>query len=365
MPNDRNKNENTSNFELRISRRDITERDESVGIDKGAYLYIESSQKNEPIFIFVKKFTELYEKAKRETSIISSDPQIESNIGSLNEIKSQRPDFKELMSYLADKIDIDCSSFQENDELVVLSDISLYLELPWEDIVDKEIFISRKIIGNKNLKSSISENRLLFLMSHAHEGVGGDLKKKMDDEIKDIYNLLDLALENEQQSFRSEGLFILKHATKKSLQSLHWEDYNYVHLIMHGTQNGMLCLEKADKILYKYPDSISISEFLDIIKGNFFNLFFLSFCYSGGGVVDTENGNVDSLAFKIINEGIAQYAIGFSYPVGDITASSFSKIFYNNLFIGHAIKDAYIESLRKCYKINSKKYIPFLYTNTI
>ena len=98
-----------------------------------------------------------------------------------------------------------------------------------------------------------------------------------------------------------------------------------------------------------------------------FELFFLSFCYSCGGVNTGE-----SLAFKIIDEGISKYVIGYSYPVKGGPALLFATDFYDRFLNGDKdiqgndrIKDFYKKSFLKCYnKNNIRNYVPFLYMYT-
>lgn len=332
-------------------------KEEVDSIPKGKYLYIETNLKSEPIYIPFEEFSNLVSQAKTKpkTNVPSSDSQIGTEEATLIGKSDQKPDFKEVMGFLLRKIEV---SFENgNSEVVVLSDAGAFLELPWEDIVDKEIYVFRKTSKNKAEDETRSENNLLLLLSHAHENIGEDLKKKMDEEVKGIFGLINSVIENEQQSFRTEKVLLSKHTTKKSLESINWEEYNYAHLIMHGLPDGRLCLENPDKTKYKHPDFMSASEFLDILKEKNLSLIFLSFCFSGGGL----DGDEESLAFKLIKNGASKYVIGYRYPVGDSSAATFTKIFYEYLINGDEIERVYKTSLSKYYESGTKEYIPLLY----
>lgn len=368
-------NEKEKNVEASIiSQKDTPEQDQKVAITiagsfkevkeeidsipKGKYLYIETNLKSEPIYIPLEEFSNLISRAKTKpkTNVPSSDSQVGTEDDTPIERIGQKPDFKELMSFLLQKIDI---SFENHDnEVVILSDAGIFLELPWEDIANKKIYVFRKVPNSKAGGRVKTENNLLLLLSHAHENIGENLKKKMDEEIKGIFALVNSVLENEQQSFRMEKVLFSKHTTKKSLESINWEEYNYAHLVMHGLPDGKLCLENPDKTKYKQPDFMSASEFLNILKEKNLSLIFLSFCFSGGGL----DGDEESLALGLVKNSASKYVIGYRYPVGDSSAASFAKTFYEHLINGDEIERVYKSSLESYYeKSGTKEYIPLLY----
>lgn len=323
------------------------------------YLSIETSKNDKPIYIKYDKFRDIYIGAKEKTDNLLSEISVASGFTPLRKKEGQKKSrFNQVINFLSEEININEVDFNnENDEIIVRSDIGMFLELPWESIVRKRIFVIRKFISNKKNNFEKDANNLLLFMSHACEGVGANLQEKMNEEIKSIYNTLHFLRENNQASFRINQILLSKHTTKEVLEKTHWKDFNFVHFIMHGDSNGNLYLEMPDKENYKQPDNMSILKLLKTLDGNHFTLIFLSICYSGGEV-DNEN----SLALQLIEANYSQYVIGYSNTVGDISAKSFTEIFYEFLITGENIQTVYKESLKRYYKINEQtKYMPLLY----
>jgi CHAT domain-containing protein len=181
----------------------------------------------------------------------------------------------------------------------------------------------------------------------------------MDEEVRGIFGLINFFLENEQQSFRMQKVLLSKHTTKQALGSINWSEYNFIHIILHGLSDGRLALENPDKTRYKDPDFMTVTEFLDILKGKNLDLIFLSFCFSGGGL----DGEQENLAVQLTKNDASQYVIAYGNPVGDSSAASFAKIFYEYLINGSEIEQVYKTSLQKYYQLSSTgKYVPLLYT---
>lgn len=345
---------------------DIRKVNEKVAdIESGEYLYIEFNNGTKSCYIPYDKFYKMYRDAKEDKIAILVEDQevevadIEPTI-SISSRKSLRPDFGELMNFLRGYISIDFDNLTKDDnEITVSSESSMLLELPWEKIVDKDIFIFREVFGKEEMKFGQERDNLLMLMSHAHEGVGNNMKKNMDEEISKIYNYL---LKNEQQPFRIDSSLLLKHTTKNLLGYIKpaIKDYSYLHaVLMHGLSNGSLCLEKDDKVYYEHPDIATISEFLSFLEKGKFKLIFLSFCFSGGGL-DNDN---DNLSFQIIKNNIAMNVISYNHGIGENTALNFSNYFYQNLANGGDVKKIYKISLKKYYdNYKQRTYIPLLYT---
>ena len=281
-------------------------------LPKGEYLYIYSEKNSQPVVIPLSEFQGLHQEAKKGFSSPLSDPVI--GIDSQTTIVGERnrtPNFKRMMKYLMEKIVINEDDFNNSEkELIIKSSIGDFLELPWEEITEKEIYVLRKIYGGKKNNSCEYPNNLLFVISNSNlsdAGESHDLKDKLKEEIAMIVNEVTEAIPKE---FKVENLHITKHTTKDSFKLLPWDEYNYVHIIMHGDRNGGLCLEKADVDHYKFQDVISAEEVITVLENRNFLLMFLSLCNSGSCFFDK-----NSLAFRIVNEGIARYTIGYRYGV--------------------------------------------------
>lgn len=345
--------------------------EQATEIPLGKYLVIETNFADLTrikLEEFMSKINEAKENQKKLNEF--NDLQDIDNLGLVsNPIKKiiDRPDFSLIMEFILGQISFDFKKI--NNKLKIRSEESIFLELPWENIVNNEVLIIREVISNKKQTIYSKENNLLLITSSSRLYNGGELppiKEKSDEEIQQIYKLIGKIKENETPSrFKFFSIFFVLHATKKYINNfIKWENFNYVHMIMHGLEDGKLCLE--DPLNHEIVDPMSVSDFLLALKSGSFKLFFPSFCYSGGGV-----NNGESISFQIVKSGISQYAIGYSYPVGDLSAKIFTEVFYSILLNG-AINDekednievSYKESLKKYYLSRSdNRYIPFLYVN--
>lgn len=344
----------------------LLERKESTSDGpRGKYLEIKTYPTEKAKFIDYNKFVEFYGNAisNEQNSAIP----LEISVGDAGanipiEKSDKKPDFRLLMEFLLEKIDL---TLKSTDELTISSNYWAFLELPWEDYSEKGV--CREVITEKKSNFDNEENNnLLFLLSHATKYEGKNLepiKKNLDQEIKDIFSIIsDLKQDESPSHFRLDNVHLSLHTTKETIKGLSWEKYNYMHFVMHGLSDGKIVLEVAKD--YEAADSISIAELVETLNGKDFKLLFFSFCFSGGGIKN------ESLAFKILYEGISKYAIGYNYPVGGESASEFAKNFYGLLLNGkkdhegrNDIKGVYMRSLDK-YKANgTKKYIPLLYIN--
>ncbi|MCK9587911.1 MAG: CHAT domain-containing protein [Terrimicrobiaceae bacterium] len=338
------------------------------GISEGRYLYIETIPNGQETYIPFQKFQELVSEAKTlsSTKVFTEESQVKSSVDVLKQETIRSPDFKELLNYLVTKINLSLKNGE--DEIVVTSEEAIFLELPWEDIVEEKISVIREVIPQANNDFEERENNLLLLVSHAEELNGNNLtslREKLDDEISDIYSLVGSIKKNEiPKSYKLQTILLSIHTTKELLKSLQWEKYNYVHLIMHGINTGELCFETVQN--HKVVDSMTIEELLGTLKSYHFQLLFFSFCFSGGGVNSSE-----SLAFQIVRRGISKYVVGYSSPVGENSASLFAKYFYDILLNGTTnerggfqLEAVYKEALKKYYSEKSNtKYVPYLYVN--
>jgi len=165
---------------------------------------------------------------------------------------------------------------------------------------------------------------------------------------------VDELMENSHSQLRVGGVEIIKHGTKEEISRVEFNSLHYVHMIMHGEESGNLCLEKTN--LPDQIDTLSRDEFLSLLERAGVNgvlLFFLSFCYSGGGEISESN-----LSFELVKRGIAEYAVGYDGGVGNDSAMDFAKDFYPYLASGKGIKDSFAEAYRK--RVGAG-YMPLLY----
>lgn len=336
----------------------------------GNYLRIQMDDNPEPIYLPREEFEIAYELATTKAVV----PEKEIGIGTaddlfVSEVENIRPDFSGLMKLLVDKVGINDDNFQAGEsELSVHSNSPRFLELPWEAITSKEIYVFRKTKKGKKADYQPKSNHILLVTSHAENNSGQTLKPKMDEEVLGIFKILEGLIRDELPKFLKLGsIDLLHHTTRNLLQITGWNKYNYSHFILHGLQNGNLCLEDADE--YKKSEEMPIAEFIELLSVANLKFCFFSFCFSGGGL-NTDGGSV---AFQVVHKGISQYAIGYSYPVGDGSASKFSGHFYSYLLNGNRINPAdevdiacvYREAIKRYYQDakHSHRYTPLLYIN--
>lgn len=349
--------------------KDIPE-DNQERLAPGRYLVIYKFVNNKDLK-FILSFSEFqgyYEESKRDSSTVMTEPGISMEEAPLPLAQKQStPDFKKIMGYLTESIAITESDF-EDDEFIVESSFGDFLELPWEQVTKKGVYVLRRVIGDKKDATAEDINNFLFVVSNSHitpEGEAFDLKEKLKQEILEI---IDHAIEAIPKDFKIDSLHISKHTTKDSFKLLPWDQSKYAHILMHGDKNGGLCLEKADPDYYKYQDVMDTTEVITTLTDKNLFLLFLSICNSGGGWYSINN----NLAFQAANKGIAKYTIGYRFGVGEDSALRFSGIFYKTLLNGSVrneagwIEEVYKKSLAEYYKepISDNGYIPLLYVNS-
>lgn len=330
---------------------------DGIALDQGGYLSIKTSSKqnNKPILIPYKDFEEIYSRSKIATTTEPADPGISKEFSPVVAKKSL-PNLKPVISFLNTKIGFSKDNFADDKKkLKVQSSSQLILELPWEDIIEEDLFIIREIVCPERKYDHKTRNNILILMSHAHEGTDDNIQELVKEEVESIYKTLH---SNAQNNFWVDNILISRHTSIETIKALPWKDFNFAHLVMHGDSNGYLCLENFNPENFKSIDRFSTNDFLDLIKDNCLNLIFLSMCYSGGGI------DKESLAFQIVRSGYSKYVIGYSYPVGEKSAKDFANIFYQKLATSKTdIEEIYTTSLESYYQSGKKKFIPLLYSS--
>ena len=334
-------------------------RENPSGLSKGRYLSVVTDREQKPVYIPYDDFVSTVAAARHELDVSLGEPVAATEPDLPAEsLKDGEPNLDEAVRFLSNKINITDGDFEKSDELIVQSDLPDFLELPWEDVVNTKIYVFRHFAGNSIDGTEEGENNLLVFMSHSHEDVGDDLKKVMNEEVRAIYNAVHYFVENNQSYFRIDRILLSKHTTKKVLYEIDWDAYNFAHFVMHGHNNGGLCLEKPDRERYKEVDLLSAAEFLEVLEGHYLALVFLSICYSGGS--SNYGGN---LAFQIVKAGVSRHVVAYRNRVGEDSAKDFAEIFYKNLSNGGRITDVYKNSLKNYYGSGSKHYTPLLYVN--
>jgi hypothetical protein len=183
--------------------------------------------------------------------------------------------------------------------------------------------------------------------------IGNDVNEEIIDILKKI-------TENNKDSFRISEVHFLKHGTRTAVEEIGWNRFGYVHIALHGEEDGRLCLEDAtsyDKIVH-----IGKNDFINLLKIDpkpYFLVVYLSFCFSGGGTGST------SLAFDLIKDGVSENVIAYSGGAGSPSAKKFSSYFYNFLTVGQSPRSAFQSALIKYKSENpDSDYVPMFYTRT-
>lgn len=286
-----------------------------------------------------------------------NDPDIEKE--STRNLSSDIIPHTEFVRSITNKLGIDSYDTNVIDYVLVVSNASILLELPWEKLkFGPNMIVVRKLDRIDVKSTSVQNNNMLVLLSHARNGISDDIRKYMNIEVDEINKAVNFLKDETQSSFRIEKILISKHTSIRSLDDIDWASYSIIHMIIHGESNGDLCFETDNIFRYKTPHKLSQKNFLEKIHDFKFNLFFASSCYSAGGLLL----NNDSLAYKIVEQGISNSSIGYRNPVGETFAKNFASYFYQYLTGGFDVIDVYKKSLRKVYEENLvTNYIPFLF----
>lgn len=315
----------------------------------------------QPIYIKYEEFNEKYKLTSAIKSVpylTTSEESISNEVKETTEAKINSPDYGDLLTFILSKINNHNKQLiKDNLTVIIISDLSIILELPWEKVNNSAIFFRKYKTERTITERFENSNNLVILMSHAHEGIGHDLKQEMDHEIGSIYDALHILRENNQQSFRINKILLSKHTTKKTISEIDWQSYNFLHLICHGDSNGDLVFEKDDNVYYRDPDIMTKEEFVNILNKQTFRLIFLSLCNSGGGITIKE-----SIAYQLIKNEITNCCIAYRGGIGEKSASNFTSNFYERMLQGNSIQETYKESLLLYKRVNpTMKYLPYIY----
>ncbi len=123
---------------------------------------------------------------------------------------------------------------------------------------------------------------------------------------------------------------------------------NILHISGHGNSDEQLLLEDVEG----YKEEVSIQKLSDLLSGflDHIDCVFLNTCHSLSGI-DHFNENIP-------------YIIGMNKEIPDDVAIDFSKNFYNVLFNGRSIKDAFKIALATIALTETgDEYIPKLIVN--
>lgn len=268
--------------------------------------------------------------------------------------------FKKALDFLLEGVVGVGENLTKDEELIVESDSFLLLRLPWETVVDQQRTVVLRQVPdgspNERLEEAAKKRaRFLLLRSHAYRTGSTDhvdLSEKMTEEVCAIVNAL--SERSDTTDFHVGPVQMIKHVTKEEVSRIDFGSMHYIHVVMHGEDNGDLCLEKNDTP-YRI-DVMGRDDFLEMLDRAGVNgvlLFFLSFCYSGGGKVSDS-----SLSFELVKRGISEYSIGYDGGAGDQSALDFAKYFYPLLASGKSIKRSFSEAYKQRPK---SQYIPVLY----
>ena len=348
-------------MEISIEFIKIEEEERVMGLSAGIYLCI-TKDGGQAIYVPYETFKNKYDGAKNSgfTPPVSPGVDLSQNLEKHIPTSANRPDFLVLMNFLAKELKIE-GELDDNSELIIDSSSATLLELPWEKIVDKTIFVIRRVEAkNPYGNSKESMNNFLYLLSHSFDGQNSaPIKINLDNEIENIFLLVPNLLKNETVSrFRLSSILLSVHTTKDMLSKIRWKEYQYIHVIAHGDDSGEISLESDRE--HEKVDKMNYSDFLKLISYSVFELLFFSFCFSAGGCKNGEN-----LAFSAVNDGIAKYAIGYSYGIGGDSASKFAQCFYNCLLsMGtDGIESIYKNALSAYRRAGfGKDYIPLLFS---
>lgn len=304
-----------------------------------------------------------YRKAYEESSIAVQPVSREINIATpvdaeiVLEIPHAGSNLNPVLGLILEKLKMQAlDAITEDLQLTIRSELSEFLELPWEAVAGTACVIREVICRDTTeVQDPIPSKHFLFVKSHSYQPDKSNIGNDINDEITGIFTSL---AKTSGASFRGESIHFLKHATKVNLENITWDKYNFAHIALHGEEDGRLCLE--DPQTYDNIEHMTKDAFLSILGASAhcrFTLFFLSFCFSGGGTIST------NLAFELVKNGFTISAIGYSGGVGSPSAKKFALGFYDHLTYGSEPRDSFQKAFTK-YKNESQTgvYMPMFYT---
>ena len=331
-------------------------KDVSGNIKLSHYLQVDTSLGVQSRIPF-DEYREIYERSISQNKPLTQgvdigDPE---QLGQAIGLTSVGSDLNPVLSLLLEKLEVQSGNKLTSDqELFVQSELAEFLELPWESVVGetyvfREVIHADDIVRSQNVKSGF-----MVLMSHAHQPDKNNIGNELNDEVIDIF---DHITKNNKDSFKIDEIYFLKHGTKTAVTETQWDKFRYLHIVLHGEEDGRLCLE--DGTHYDRIDYITKDEFVNLLNTGLkphFLLVYLSFCFSGGG------SEKASLAYDLVRTGVTEHVIAYTGGVGSPSAKKFSKFFYNFLTCGDNPRMAFQKAMDK-YKTENPEpeYLPMFF----
>lgn len=304
-------------------------------------------------------------KIHNEEKAKTSQPAFEIGIGRPLDIdprgsrsSSSRVDLSQSLKFLIEEIQkTNGVNLNEGNELIIQSETEKILELPWENMVEGTTIIYREVLSELEETDPSASKNFLILKSLAHIPDKENLSETIQQE---AYNaILEFLVKDNKPDSRIDSLHLLKNTTKDNVTGIDWRNFDFLHVIMHGEDDGRLCLEKTTR--YEEIDHMEMNEFLELLNSKApvnYTLMFLSFCFSSGG-----GSKENSLSFELIKRGFSQNVIGYNGGIDTKSAMEFAKQFYSRLLSGKPIKESFKEA--KASVTLKNEYIPFFYTRSL
>ena len=244
--------------------------------------------------------------------------------------------------------------------LFVESNDCVLLDLPWEQILGlKNRPVIRKY-SSGDVKDLVHCANFLFLMSHACKSQHlplSNINEGIFNEIENIFSLVPTLKRRESPSkIKVNNVHLLQHTTSSSFSETRFQDYDIMHVAMHGISSGSLVFETPDD--YKQGHITETSQLVEELRGRNFKFIFFSTCYSGGLTTKEK-----SLCSELISEGITDCVVGYNQKSGDRTAVSIANDFYTRLCDSeHISTEVLIRVFSETIeKIAPDKYEPVMY----
>lgn len=331
-------------------------KDVSGSIKLSHYLQIDTSLGVQSRIPF-DEYRKIYERSISQNkplaqSVDIGDPE---QLGQSISFTSVSNDLNPVLGLLLEKLEVPSGEKLTSDQkLFIQSELAEFLELPWESVVG-ETYVFREVIHAEDIvKSQNLKNSFMVLMSHSHQPDKNNIGNELNEEIVDIF---DHITKNNKDSFKIDEIFFLKHATISSVSDTVWNKFRYLHVALHGEEDGRLCFE--DATYYDRIDYLTKDEFLNLLYAGskpHFLLIFLSFCFSGGGAEKA------SLAYDLVRTGVTENVVAYAGGVGSPSAKKFSKLFYNFLTCGEVPTSAFQKAMDKYKSENQNpEYLPMFF----
>lgn len=252
-------------------------------------------------------------------------------------------------------------------DFIIESESDLMGGQPWSyflgscGIKSKQIrYVIKKKTNQKSTPADNEDLNILVLVSKANIGSDGYTIGKIFDHFpKEVGFITNSAIKDIKQPLSKPTVYtVAKFINKDSISRVHFEEYNFIHILMHGHDGELGFESNEDENIF---DWVKKEQTLPFLKKSTkkYKLIFLSLCDGAKSLA-----NEHSLAFNLIKEDIAENVIGFNGRIESKDAAPMFCNFFYSAFLDcrDTLKAFSIAVERFIAEDNSYWFRPVLYT---